>query len=183
MIMNARLERVAQLIRAEIADILRRDIHDPLIGFVTLTEVEVSPDLHHGKVFFSVLGTPEQVKDSIKGVLRARKHINALLADRIDLRYIPKLRFVYDETAAKAQHMAQLLRQEQEQLGPDLERHDAEERAQQASAEASAAAADLEDDEDFDDEFEDEDLDEEDFGDDEDAKDESEDEADEGEGG
>lgn len=187
--MNTRLERVGQLIRDEIADILRRDIHDPLIGFVTLIEVKVSPDLRHAKVFFSVLGTPEEVKDSIKGVLRARKHINALLTDRIDLRYIPKLQFVYDETAAKAQHMAQLLRHEQEQLGADLERHEAEERA--ASEEQAAPGEGARDsaaptaaaDEDFDDEFEDEQLDEDDFGGDEGEGDEDDDEADEGEHG
>ena len=178
--MNTRLERVGQLIRDEIADILRREITDPLIGFVTLTEVEVSPDLRHAKVFFSVLGTPEQVQDSIKGMLRARKHINSLLADRIDLRYIPKLHFVYDDTAAKAQRMAELLRSEQEVLGSDLERHAQEEASAEPIASASAgpaalrsfgppnaAPADL-DDEDFDEKFEDEDLDEDEFADEED---------------
>ncbi|MBU0608806.1 MAG: 30S ribosome-binding factor RbfA [Armatimonadetes bacterium] len=163
--MNTRLERVGQLIRDEVADILRRDIHDPLIGFVTLTEVEVSPDLRHGKVFFSVLGTPEQVQDSIKGILRARKHINALLADRIDLRYIPKLRFVYDETAAKAQRMQQLLQHEQEVLGPDLERHAAEAQASDAVEPDASGATDASD-EDFGGSFDDE-FDDEDFGDDE----------------
>jgi ribosome-binding factor A len=161
MTMNTRLERVAQLIRDEIADILRRDIHDPLIGFVTLTEVEVSPDLRHAKVFFSVLGDPEQVKDSIKGVLRARKHINALLADRIDLRFIPKLRFQYDETAAKAQRMQELLRHEHEVLGPDLERHEQEAADPVAPGVTPADAAEA--DEDFDTEFADEELDAEDF--------------------
>lgn len=156
--MNTRLERVSQLIRDEISSILRRDIHDPLIGFVTITDVRVSPDLRHAKVFFSVLGTDEQVKDSIKGVLRARKHINALLAERLDLRYIPKLHFQYDETAARAQRMEQLLNSEHEVLAEDLARHEAEEEA----AAAAAPEEELED-EDFDDEFEDEDLDEEDF--------------------
>ncbi len=163
--MNTRLERVGQLIRDEVADILRRDIHDPLIGFVTLTEVEVSPDLRHAKVFFSVLGTPEQVQDSIKGILRARKHINALLADRIDLRYIPKLRFVYDETAAKAQRMQQLLQHEHEVLGPDLERHAAEEQASDAAEPDASGVTDASD-EDFGGSFDDE-FDDEDFGDDE----------------
>lgn len=173
--MNTRLERISQMIRDEIADILRRDIDDPLIGFVTLTEVEVSPDLRFAKVFFSVLGTPEEIKDSIKGILRARKHINALLADRIDLRYIPKLRFVYDETAAKAQRMAQLLNAEGGKLGPDMERHAAEDAA---AAEAAAGSADAEDeDEDFDDEFGDEDPEEDDF---DEAEDSDEDEEDRG---
>ena len=188
--MNTRLERVGQLIRDEIADILRREIHDPLIGFVTLTEVEVSSDLRHAKVFFSVLGTPEQVQDSIKGLLRARKHINALLADRIDLRYIPKLRFVYDETAAKAQRMEQLLHDQHETLGPDMERHEAEDRAMEASSAgpvahgATPADSDVgEDDEDFDDEFEDEDVEAEDFEEDEEDDDEGDEDEDDDQGG
>jgi ribosome-binding factor A len=177
--MNTRLERVAQTIRDAIAGILLRDIHDPLIGFVTITDVKVSPDLRHARVFFSVLGTPEQVKDSIKGILRARKHINALLADHVDMRFIPKLQFVYDETAAKAQRMMELLREEQGKLGADLARHEAEDRARAETEAAAAAEAgdagepddgehddeldDGEDDEDFDDEFAEEDTELEDF--------------------
>jgi len=156
--MNTRLERVGQVIRDEIADILRRDIDDPLIGFVTLTEVDVSPDLRHARVFFSVLGTPEQIKDSIKGVLRARKHINALLADRVDLRYIPKLRFVYDETAEKAQRMERLLHDEGGNLGPDIARHEAADEKAMGAADSDSA-----EDVDFDDEFGDEDPEPEDF--------------------
>lgn len=171
--MNARLERVAQLIRDEVAGILRRDIHDPLIGFVTITDAEVSPDLRFAKVFFSVLGDPQQVKDSIKGLLRARKHINALLADRLDLRYIPKLRFVYDETAAKAQRMAELLREEHEALAADLARHEAEQAPDAESSAVSPEADDAppaEDDEDFDEQFEDDDVEEEDFAENEDEE-------------
>ncbi|MEN6641620.1 MAG: 30S ribosome-binding factor RbfA [Armatimonadia bacterium] len=166
--MNLRLERVAQLIRDEIAQMLRRDIHDPLIGFVTITDVEVSSDLRHAKVFFSVLGDEEQVKNSIKGLLRARKYMNARLSETIELRYIPKLRFIYDETAVKAQRMAEALQREHETLAPTLEAHAAEEAAAVA-AEAGAAAAEEEPDEDEDWDEED-DLDDEDFDEDEEAE-------------
>ena len=161
--MNTRLERVGQVIRDAIAEILRRDIRDPLIGFVTILEVEVSSDLRHAKVFFSVLGDDQQVHDSIKGLLRSRKHINALLGERVDIRYVPKIRFIYDDTAAKAQKMQELLRAQQEQLGPDLERHEA---AEQAAATEPAVPADPDEghaDEDFDDEFGDEAPDDENF--------------------
>ncbi|MEN6301381.1 MAG: 30S ribosome-binding factor RbfA [Armatimonadia bacterium] len=157
------MERVAQLIRDEIAQMLRRDIHDPLIGFVTITDVEVSPDLRHAKVFFSVLGDEEQVKNSIKGLLRARKYMNARLSETIELRYIPKLRFIYDETAVKAQRMAEALQREHETLAPTLEAHAAEEAAAVA-AEAGAAEEEFDEDEDWDEE---DDLDDEDFDDDE----------------
>lgn len=160
--MNQRLERVAQLIRDEIAQMLRRDIHDPLIGFVTITGVEISSDLRHGKVFFSVIGDEQQVKDSIKGVMRARKYINARLSETIELRYIPRLRFIYDETALKAQRMDEMLDSEKEKVGPTLARHDAE--AAEAKPADAEATAELEDDEDWDDE---EDLEDEDFDDEE----------------
>lgn len=132
--MNQRLERINNLIRDEISAMLRRDLHDPLIGFVTITSVEVSPDLRHAKVFFSVLGDPEQVKNSTKGLLRARKFINSRLAERIELRYIPHLRFILDETAAKAQRMESLLDREHDELAEALARH--------AAAEAAAPAPD-----------------------------------------
>lgn len=184
--MNQRIERINNLIRSEISAMIRRDLHDPLIGFVTITEVDVSADLRHAKVFFSVLGDDEQVKASIKGLMRARKFINSRLAERIELRYIPHLRFVLDETAAKAQRMQQLLTQEHNELGETLARHEAEE-----AAEAAAAALlpppepegdeldeldeldDLDDDEDEDEDWDDEDgeldEDDEDFDDDDDA--------------
>jgi ribosome-binding factor A len=115
--MNQRLERVGQVIRDEISSILQRDIHDPLIGFVTIMEVSVSPDLRFARVYYSVLGDDEQVRASTKGLTRARKFINGLLGERLELRYIPKLRFILDETAAKAQRMEQLLNEEQARLG------------------------------------------------------------------
>lgn len=147
--MRQRLERVNQLIRDEISDILRRDIHDPLIGFVTITEVEVSPDLHFAKVFFSVLGDADQVKQSTKGLLRARKYINARIAERIDLRYIPKLRFVLDDTAARAQRMEMLLHAEHDEFG------DAPEPAEAPPPDEhfDEAGLDRGDDEDFDDDL------------------------------
>jgi len=164
--MSQRLERINQLLREEISDILLRDLHDPLIGFVTITEVEVSPDLHFARVFFSVLGDAEQVQASTKGLRRARKYINARVAERVELRYIPKLRFQLDDTAARAQQMAELLRAEH------LRHGDAPAPPPPTTLAASRAeedltpedAADLED-EDFDDELAEDELDDEDFAD------------------
>lgn len=132
--MNQRLERINNVIRDEISSMIRRDLHDPLIGFVTITGVEVSPDLRHAKVFFSVLGDEEQVKNSIKGLLRARKFMNSRLAERIELRYIPHLRFILDETAAKAVRLESLISHEHEELADTLARHQAEDAAAAAAA-------------------------------------------------
>lgn len=172
--MNQRLERINNIIREEISDLLRREIHDPLIGFVTITEVDTSPDLRHAKVFFSVLGDPEQVKSSIKGLLRARKYLNSRLAERIDLRYTPNLRFVLDETAAKAQLMHQLLTKEQDELAETLARHDRE--AAEAAEAAKAAGQpeerdeldELDDEDDFDEDLDEDEADDDEVFDDED---------------
>lgn len=145
--MNTRLERVGKLIRDEISDLLHRDLHDPLIGFVTITEVKVSSDLRHATVFFSVLGNPEQVAASTKGLLRARKYLNARLGERLDLRFTPKLRFRLDETAARAQRLESILHTEHDKFGeaPPPEPVDLD---------ALAAEGDEEDDEEWDDDEE-----------------------------
>lgn len=139
--MKQRLERINNVIREEISNMVLRDLHDPLIGFVTITEVDVSPDLRHAKVFFSVLGDDEQMKNSIKGLMRARKFINSRLAERVELRYIPHLRFILDDTAAKAVHLEQLITKEQQEMAETLARHQAEDAAAAAAAAEAGEAA------------------------------------------
>ncbi len=111
-----RMESVARELQEEISHILQRDIDDPLIGFVTITDVDITPDLKHARVYFSVLGDEEQKRESSKGVRRAAKYIRGLIAERMDLRYTPTLTFVLDETAEKAQRIELLLRQEAAEL-------------------------------------------------------------------
>ncbi len=116
-----RMESVGRELQKEISRILREDIDDPLIGFVTITDVEMSPDLKHAKVYFSVLGDEEEKRETGKGIRRAGKFIRGLIAERMDLRYTPTLRFELDETAEKAQRIEKLLRQEAEELDLDDE--------------------------------------------------------------
>jgi len=111
-----RMESVGRELQHEISNILRVDIDDPLIGFVTITGVDMSPDLKHARVYFSVLGDEEHKRESAKGIRRAAKYIRGLIAERMDLRYTPTLRFELDETAEKAQRIETLLRQEAEEL-------------------------------------------------------------------
>lgn len=118
-----RQESVGRELQEEIARILRVDIDDPLIGeaFVTITGVDMSPDLRHALVYYSVLGDDEQKRESGRGIRRAGKYIRGLLAERMELRYTPTLRFELDETAEKAQRIEELLRQEAEELDLDEE--------------------------------------------------------------
>ncbi len=118
---SQRQESVGRELQEEIARIVQHDIDDPLIGFVTITDVDISPDLRHAIVYYSVLGDDEQKRESGKGIRRAAKYIRGLIAERLDLRYTPTLRFELDETAEKAQRIEELIRQEAEELDLDQE--------------------------------------------------------------
>jgi ribosome-binding factor A len=106
-----RQERVNHLLRSEISDILRRDVEDPHIGFVTITDAQVTADLKYAKVFFSTLGTPQEAVEATRALRRARKFVRKSLADRLELRHVPEIDFRLDETAAKAQRIEILLQQ------------------------------------------------------------------------
>ena len=105
-----RQQRVQELLRAEISDIIRSELRDPLIGFVTVTDVEVSPDLRHARVFISALGSAEAQEASFRALRRAAKFVRGRLAGRLELRYIPELTFRYDATAERAQRLEHVLR-------------------------------------------------------------------------
>jgi len=105
-----RQRQINNLLQAEIAQILQRDVSDPLIGFATITGVDVSVDLSHARVFVSVYGSQEDKRDTIRGLIRSRRFIRGLLGDRIRMRKTPKLSFHLDETPEKAQRMERLLR-------------------------------------------------------------------------
>jgi len=119
-----RMESVGRELQEVIAELLRTEIDDPLIGFVTVTDVEMSPDLKHARVYFSVLGDEEDKRDTGRGLRRAAKRLRGLIAERMELRYVPELRFILDETAEQAARIEALLRQEAEEL--DLEEPEAD---------------------------------------------------------
>ncbi len=104
-----RTERVAELIRETVADLLVTFIKDPRIGLVSITSVKVSPDLRLAKVFFSVFGEDEQIKQSEKGLKNAEGVIKRELGRRLNLRYIPDLDFCYDQALAKSGRIQELL--------------------------------------------------------------------------
>ncbi len=101
--------RVNNLLQQEIADIIRREMEDPDVGFVTITGVDVTVDLRFAKVFVSVLGDDKDKRRTIRSLARAARFIRRLLGDRLTMRRIPELSFRLDETAERAQKMAQLL--------------------------------------------------------------------------
>ncbi|HLC42456.1 MAG TPA: 30S ribosome-binding factor RbfA [Methylomirabilota bacterium] len=104
-----RIDRINQLIKEEISEVLQRELKDPRIGFVTVTEVDVSKDLHHAKVFVSVLGSDEEWRSTIEALESAGGFIRHWLRQHIRLRYIPELAFRPDRSMAHSAHIQRLL--------------------------------------------------------------------------
>ncbi|MDB5083559.1 MAG: ribosome-binding factor [Bacilli bacterium] len=93
---NVRSSRVSEQMQREIADIIRNEVKDPRVGFVTVTEVEVTGDLQHAKIFVSVLGDDEARQNSLTALSKATGFIRGEVARRIRLRITPELSFKLD---------------------------------------------------------------------------------------
>lgn len=104
-----RTARVGELIRDEIAAILSREIQDPAIRFVTITDVEVSVDLRIARAYVSVMGSDAERDETMAALDRNRGRIRHLLGQRIRLRTLPEIDFRVDETAAQAEEIERLL--------------------------------------------------------------------------
>ena len=91
------------------------DVDDPAVGLVTITDAEVSADMRNSRVYYSVLGSDEQVETTGRAIRRAAKFINVRLADRLEMKYTPSLYFTLDQTAQHAQRIEQLLRATQQE--------------------------------------------------------------------
>jgi len=106
-----RLDRVNHLLRQEISLLLQRELKDPGLGFVTVTDVEVSRDLRQAKIFVSVLGDEAQWRASLQALHRARGFIRNWLREHLDLRVTPELSFRADRSIEHAARIQALLRQ------------------------------------------------------------------------
>ena len=119
--MSRRTERVNDLLRDEISDLLRSELRDPRIGgLVTVTHVDVSPDLRRASAFVSVLGTEEERASTMWALDHARPFLRRELSRRVRLRYTPDLEFVSDTSMARAQEMTDLMRKTAEERGETL---------------------------------------------------------------
>jgi ribosome-binding factor A len=107
-----RHERVAEEIRHELATMVVGELKDPRIeGLVTITEVRVTPNLKHARVFVSVMGSEAEQKKTIQGLAAAAGYIRHELTERIQLRRAPEVHFILDHSDEYGQRIEDLLRQ------------------------------------------------------------------------
>jgi ribosome-binding factor A len=106
---SRRTARVADLLRAELSLLLLRDVHDPRVKLVSVTDIDVSPDLRRALIRVSVIGSDEERLASIEGLRHARGFLRSQLAARLELRVTPELIFELDRGAEHSQSISDLL--------------------------------------------------------------------------
>jgi ribosome-binding factor A len=106
---TARTDRIDQLLREEIGAILAKDVQDPRIGFVTVTDVETAPDLSTARVFVSVIGQPAERALTMRALQHAMPYVRHELGSRIRLRRIPELQLRADDTVERGTRVLRLL--------------------------------------------------------------------------
>ena len=101
--------RIEELIQREIATLIQKEIKDPRIGMVTVSGVDISPDLKHAKIYVSLLGEEKDRDSSISALNHAARFLRHELARRLYLKVIPAIRFLYDESIARGARLSELI--------------------------------------------------------------------------
>ena len=114
---GARPERVAEEFREVLAEEIPR-LKDPRVGFVTVTHVDVSPDLRRATVFYTALGKDRDQRSTRAGLQSARSHLRSVLGQQVRLKFTPELEFEEDVGLAQVERVTQLLKEIGEQAAP-----------------------------------------------------------------
>ena len=107
---TGRPQKLGDLIQRELSDLLQRELRDPRVGMITITGVDVSPDFSHAKVLFTLF-QKEKLDDTLAGLKRSTGFLRSQLAKRIKLYTTPELRFEYDESVERGDHLSRLIDQ------------------------------------------------------------------------
>ena len=107
--MSQRPSRVGEQIREDLTELLAREVHDPGVGFVTLTRVSVTADLQQARVYYTTLGDDKAKRESKRALERAVPFLRRQLGRRLRLRRIPELQFFYDESIERHDRIERIL--------------------------------------------------------------------------
>jgi len=114
----SRADRVGGLIQETLSDLLNKSIHDPRLKRATITSVKMSADLKLARVYFAIYGDDKKSEDAARGFESARGFIKRILAPKLGLRYMPDLKFFYDDSFDYGSHIDQLLEKIKTDDGP-----------------------------------------------------------------
>ncbi|MFW6269707.1 MAG: 30S ribosome-binding factor RbfA [Bacillota bacterium] len=118
---DKRVRRLGELLKEEISKIIRQEVKDPRIGFVSITDVEVSGDLRHAKVYVSVYGNDKEKKDTMEGLKKANGFIRKLVGERITTYHTPEIIFRYDDSIEHGVYISKLIDEvrKEDEIGND----------------------------------------------------------------
>jgi ribosome-binding factor A len=122
---GSRPERVADQIRAEVTAMISRELHDPGVGFVTVTRVQVTPDLQHARVYYTSLGDEAARKTTARALERASGFMRRQIGGRLRLRRAPEIHFEFDESIGHQDRVEQLLKEIADEHGNRQDTSDA----------------------------------------------------------
>jgi ribosome-binding factor A len=123
-----RVERVGELLKQKISQVIIAEMSDPRMGFVTVTKVEAAPDLRSAKVYVSILGTEGERTRTLRGLRHAHGFIQRLIGEEIELRNVPALNFVEDPSVKRSIRISRLINEvmSEEKAGSEDERKEDE---------------------------------------------------------
>lgn len=124
----SRSQRVADHVRREVASLIQTEVRDPRVGMVSLTDVEVSRDLSHAKVFCTVMGkdSEAEAKESLEALNRAAGFLRSQLSKGSSMRTVPRLRFCFDASVGRGRHLEDLIQRAVDTEGLDAEADDSD---------------------------------------------------------
>ncbi|MFL6280501.1 MAG: 30S ribosome-binding factor RbfA [Vicinamibacterales bacterium] len=111
MVQGSRAARVGDQIQAELASLLTRDVHDPGIGFLTITRVTVTADLQQARVYYTTIGDDKAKRESARALGRATPFLRRQVGQRLNLKRVPELTFFYDESIEHADRIERILQE------------------------------------------------------------------------
>jgi len=109
MAQGSRPDRVGDQLRAEIADLITREVHDPGIGFLTITRVKVTPDLQQARVLYTTIGDAKARTETGKALERAKPFLRRQIGSRLRLKHVPALEFFYDESIEQQDRIERIM--------------------------------------------------------------------------
>lgn len=109
--MSHRAEKIQEFLKEEVSQIIQQRLKDPRIGFVSVTDVEVSADLRHARVFVSVLGDEEAKASTMAGLASSQRYIRRELGRRLQMRHTPEIAFKLDESIERGTRVVTLIRE------------------------------------------------------------------------
>lgn len=106
---GSRPDRVGDQLRQELAELIAREVHDPGIGFLTLTHVKLTPDLQQARVYYTTIGDDTQRKETSRALGRATPFLRRQVGRRLRLKHVPELEFLFDETIERQDRIERII--------------------------------------------------------------------------